>query len=186
MGKQLLIIVSLLAAVAGGCGPAAKVNLVQPQLTGPQSDLQLVSDNAHWAKADEVTRVLAEFPLPGARTGTPTYLLYLRMPADEKLTRVNADPGQPQVRGFIIQTRGEYAGLTRLTAGAVEMRKPSPLSGNTRKVAIDATCEDGTRITGTIKVDRDDFVVSRFETRRRPADVQNLIDDPSPEPPPAP
>lgn len=167
---------ALLLAAMAGCGPAAEVRLVQPQLTGWQREIQLQTDQSHWARGgtEDTERVLAEFPLPGARTGRPTYLLYLRLPAGEK--RVGFDPkSAPRGQGFFIQTRGEYAGLARLTGGTAEIRGASRSQHAVRQLRLDLTCEDGSRLSGKLSATRDEYVVSRFEARRRPADVQALL-----------
>ena len=45
-----------------------------------------------------------------------------------------------------------------------------------RDLQINLTCEDGTRVVGRLSARRDDWHVRHFETRRRPMDVQALID----------
>lgn len=161
-----------------GCGPSTDIRLVQPQLTGRQGDLHLMSEQVHWAAGEGVERVLAEFPLPGATTGRIVYLLYLRLPAGEKEPTVSArEP--PTVRGFFIQTRGKYAGKASVVGGKVVVRGASQSSNATRQLDLELTCEDGTRIAGRLQARRDDYQVRYFEVYRRPADVQAL------EPPPA-
>lgn len=185
------------AILVGGCAPAGTMTLVQPQLQGWQRELRLATERIHWAGAgdEKVERVLAEFPLPGARTGTPTYLLYLRLPAGEsnvsfaepvpqaalaqavdtaQATSTSGDPADARGRGFFIQTRGEYAGLARLTGGTVKVRGKSRAEGATRTLELDLVCEDGSRIVGQLQAIRDEYTVSRFESKRRPADVRAL------------
>ena len=175
-GKGLILALAA-AALAGGCQPAGKVSLVQPQLAGWQREVRLQTDQVYWARAEGVDRILAEFPLPGARIGRPTYLLYLRLPAgvDKAALDPKADP-KSRARGFIIQTRGEYAGLAGLKSGEVQARSPSPLAPASKRLfRVDLKCEDGTQIVGEMTASRDDYLVSRFETRQRPADVQSLL-----------
>jgi hypothetical protein len=123
--------------------------------------------------ADRVERVLAEFPLPGAATGKPMYLLYLRWPAGEAEPAVT-DTKSSAVRGFLIQTRGQYAGLGFIVGGKVRVSGASQARHATRQLQIKLTCEDGTRLVGRLRARRDDYYVRHFETNRRPADVQAL------------
>lgn len=168
-----------LAVVLIGCGPAAEVRLHQPHLTGRQRDLLLTSNQVHWASEQDVERVLAEFPLPGAATGQPIYVLYLRLPAGIEEPTV-ADAEGTTVRGFLIQTRGEYAGRSPIAGGMVQVAGTSQARGATRQLEIDLTCDDGTRIGGRLRARRDDYRVRHFETHRRSADVQAVT-----QPPPA-
>ena len=179
------VLLGLALGLACGCQPAASVRLLQPQLQGWQRELELQSDEVRWAGAGEaeVERFLAELPLPGARTGRPTYLLYLRLPAGRPT--VSFAPGSPDPgRGFFIQTRGEYAGLARLAGGTVEVRDSSRAENAKRRLKLDLALDDGSRIVGEVQATRDEYLVSRFETRRRPADVKALTAPPvAPGPP---
>jgi hypothetical protein len=154
--------------------------MVQPQLTGWQREVRLNTEDVKWARADGVDRVLAEFPLPGAQTGRPTYLLYLRASSGVKTAHLDSKADgkagtNTQGQGFMIQTRGEYAGLARLSNGTLRMHGPSLLNARKQRIEVDVTCEDGTRMIGDLTATRDDYLVSRFETKQRPADVQALL-----------
>jgi hypothetical protein len=164
-----------------GCTPAGQMSLFQPQVAGRQHEIRVQTDQVHWASASGVERVLAEFPLPGARTGRPTYLLYLRLPAGDAAVPFDSAASRSG-QGFFIQTRGEYAGLARITGGQVRVAGRSQSSGATRTIDIDLRGEDGCRYVGQLKAVRDDFFVSKFETKQRPADVQALIRS-APKPP---
>lgn len=145
-------------------------------------------------------RILIEFPLPGASTGRPTFLLYLRIPAgklepafctatapaapapgNSGTTRPNGNPAANQssasvdksmARGFFIQTRGDFAGLALVTGGTIGVKGKSMTLEATRELSIDLAFEDGSRITGKATARRDDWYVKKFETRERPADVR--------------
>lgn len=171
-----------LMVAASGCAPAGRMMLGQSHLAGYQHQVQLESDHVYWSASDETCRVLAEFPLPGARTGHPTYLLYLRMPAAAKTASLAAVADSDQACGFLIQTRGEYAGLTRIVDGNVEVRAPLVPGTSKRRIRIDAKCEDGTQLAGEFNATHDDYQVGHFENRQRPADVQNLRKPASPAP----
>ncbi len=183
-----------------GCGPAAELQLVQPQLAGRQQSVQLHSDRAYWSPGGQVDRVLIELPLPGASTGRPTFLLYLRIPAgvvepafctvtapattgvqngsDTKPadappgSRSSIAGGKNAARGFFIQTRGDYAGLALITGGTIGVRGESTAAKAVRELRLELVCEDGSRIAGRLTARRDDWSLRRFEARERPADVQ--------------
>ncbi len=167
-----------LAAGLAGCGPRAELRLTQPQLPGWQQEMNLASSQVYWSPAEGVDRVLAEFPLPGAATGRPMYLLYLRLPAEQARPTVGRG-GDAVVRGFFIQTRAEFAGRVEVKAGEVEVRGRSQGRSATRKLRFDLTCDDGCRLVGELTAARDDWRLQQFETRRRPADVELLLHPPA-------
>src|SRR5690606_23960671 len=104
------------------CSNPSVLRLDQPHLPEPQRRLNLLSEQVCWTESDGVYRVLAEIPLPGAATGRPAYLLYLRfvLPSDEE----SAPLAGRDVRGFLIQTRGAYAGLAEVIGAAVTAQFP--------------------------------------------------------------
>ncbi len=171
----MMLLTLLTSALVGGCGPAGRLRLAQPHLGGYQREVEILSEQVRWAQSEEVDRVLAEFPLPGARSGRPTYLFYLRMPAGAEKARFDAPADTPRAQGFLIQTHGEYAGLTRISAGQVEMVQPFMGGASARRIRLDASCDDGTHLAGKLEATRDDYFIGRFETHLHPADVQNLV-----------
>jgi len=156
-----------------GCGPSAELHLIQPRLAGWQRHMRLVSEQACWSPGDRVDRVLAEFPLPGAATGRPTFLLYLRLPAGEAEPTVAAKTGAT-VRGFFIQTRGVFAGLAGVVDGKVRVRGTARGRDATRRIEFELVCEEGSRLVGQMLARRDDYHLEHFETHRRPVDVDAL------------
>ncbi|MEP0844312.1 MAG: hypothetical protein HRF43_16555, partial [Phycisphaerae bacterium] len=98
-----------------GCSRPSVVWLEQPQVSTADRRLELRGEQVYWSQSEGVCRLLAELPLPGARTGRPTYVLYLRA-AFEKPDRQGAVFAR-QPRGFLIQTRGARRGLTPATGG---------------------------------------------------------------------
>jgi len=180
--------------VAAGCAVPAEVRLFQPQLVGRQKEIHLTTEQVCWAASETKEgqdRVLAEFPLPMARTGRPMYLLYLRVPAGKKKAAARAtlssqpashpaaatQPEQealPRVQGFLIQTHGEFAGLATVAGGTVVVSGTSQAKNAKRDLQLNLTCEDGSRIIGRLRARRDDYHVRHFETRRRPLDVEAL------------
>ena len=153
---------------------SAELHLIQPQLAGWQRHMHLVSERTCWSPGDRVDRVLAEFPLPGASTGRPTFLLYLRLPAGELEPTVGAKTGAT-VRGFFIQTRGVFAGLAGVVGGTIKVRGTSQGRGATRRIEFELTCEEGSRLVGEAFARRDDYHIAHFETHRRPVDVDALV-----------
>lgn len=177
---KVILTTAVLLGLTVGCQPAGSMRLTQPQLQGWQRELKLETEDVRWAGVGDakVERVLAVFPLPGARTGQPTYLLYLRLPAGESNVSF-APEAASGGRGFFVQIRGEYAGLARLTGGTVEVRGDSQGHAARRRIKLDLTLEDGSHITGEIRAKRDEYAVSRFESRQHPADVQSLLKVPT-------
>ncbi|NLX14268.1 MAG: hypothetical protein GXY44_11525 [Phycisphaerales bacterium] len=149
------------------------VRLIQPHMDRWQRDLQLRTEQAFWSPNKQAERILAEFPLPGATAGNPMYLLYLRITAGEPLHKLPGTPSAP-AKGFFIQIRGDHAGLALVTAGTVQVEKRSLTSEAVRRLRVDLRCEDGTRLTGWLAAQRDDWQLTYFEKHRRPADVNML------------
>ncbi|MHC4442718.1 MAG: hypothetical protein ACYTF1_03595 [Planctomycetota bacterium] len=165
----------VLAAI--GCGPSVEVYLFQPNLPQWQRNIHIQSEQAYWTSEAGALRVLVEFPLPGATTGKPTYLLYLRL-ADSYREQGDANQQQQNVHGFLIQTQGKYWGLASVMGGKVTVKGKSQASNATRRLTIDLHCEDETQITGRLRARRNDWHMKQFETRRRPADVRALTNQP--------
>jgi hypothetical protein len=170
---RYLPIVALGLVILAGCSPAAEVRLLQPQYPGAERDLHLRSNQACWAADKGVERVLAEFPLPGAVAGRPTFLLYLRIPVSAPGVPATQPSTQP-IRGFLIQTQGRNAGLETLLAGKVQSKGKSSAPDAVREMQLDLTFEHHTFLSGRLTARRDDRRVHAFETHRRPADVRAL------------
>lgn len=159
-----------------GCTTPSSLRLEQPRLSEPQCRLDLISEQVWWTESGGVHRVLVEIPLPGAGTGRPTYLLYLRV------TIAPDSQGEPEtpadLRGFLIQTRGPQAGLTLLTRGNIS--GPPPAGTGDWSLRVDLPFEDGSRLAGNLLAVHDDWRLTRFETRSHTADVQALLTEPAP------
>ena len=173
--KPMGVLLGLAPAAAAGCapGPDGELHLLQPQLEGWQSDVHLLTRHVLWRQGDGLERLPAQFPLPGAMTGAPTYLLYLRWPAGTREPAVGkADPAA--AHGFFIQLRGEHAGLAEFTGGTILIDPNGSDARAPHRITLDLRCEDGTRVRGQLSPRRDDWRVQQFETRDRPADVAAL------------
>ncbi len=170
---QGTILAASLLAFAG-CGPSAEVLLVQPQLTGWQREIRLLSESVHWAPGESGSRVLAEFPLPGAVRGQPMYLLYLLVPsgAGDWPVTPEVDGG---VSGFMIQTRGRHAGLASIVEGQVIAGIAPEGPQAARELRLRVTCDDGSRLEGWLRALRNDRRLRQFESRERPVDVEALV-----------
>lgn len=149
-----------------GCAPVSRLRLEQPRLATLEGRLDLSSEQVFWSQSDDVCRVLAELPLPGAETGRPTYVLYLRV-------RCGRPVGMTEVRGFLIQTRGARRGLTPVVAASVKGEPPG--SADRWMLDIRLTCEDGSMVSGTLAARREDWRMHRFESRSHAADVNALL-----------
>lgn len=162
-----------LSGLLAGCAPVSRLHLIQPHLPGYQQHLNLTSETALWSPGEGVERVLAEFPPPGATTGRPLVLVYLRFPAGVAEPGVGAKSG-PAAKGFFIQTQGEYAGLSAVVGGKLVVAGRSKSANATRRLKLDLKCEDGSSLVGEIQARRDDWAIQQFETKRQPADVRAL------------
>ncbi len=166
--------VSAVTMILHGCTPAvSEIRLLQPHMDRWQRDLQLRTEQTFWSPDKQSERILAEFPLPGATSGNPMYLLYLLIEAGEPSQELTASPSSA-AKGFFIQIRGDHAGLALITAGKIQIEKSSLSSEAVRRLRIDLRCEDGTRLTGWLAAQRDDWQLIDFEKHRRPADVMIL------------
>lgn len=177
----LAVLSAGLFALSIGCGPSAAIHLIQPALPGWQQHLNLKAETAFWSTDGKWDRVLAEFPPPGASTGRSLVILYLRLPAGVAEPAVAAKSG-PSVRGFFIQARGEYAGLSNVVGGKIAVAGRSNAASATRELEFELKCEDGSLVVGTVRASRDDWALQQFETKRRPVDVDLLKREPKPVP----
>ena len=174
--RRILFVIALTfsSVLVLGCGPPARLDLYQPQLAGLQAHLHLQSERAFWSSDAQVERLVVEFPPPGASTGRPHfYLLYLRWPAGQQQPAVAVDQ-KPSVRGFLIQTRGRFAGLAEVVGGTMTVERAVRTPEAVRRLTFDLRCEDGSQLVGTIEAQRDDMMLTNFERRSRAADVANL------------
>jgi hypothetical protein len=180
-GKQRFrfsLLAGLLPMALGCMAPKADVRLHQPAYRGAEQDLHLTTNQVYWSHGAGSDRYLAEFPLPGATGGRPTFLLYLLVPPCPSDGPAAVDQEQP-IRGFLIQTQGRNAGLEMIVAGKAAVKGRSMAEGATREVGLELSFEHGTNLTGHLTARRDDWRLQTFETRQRPADVQSL-DQPPP------
>jgi hypothetical protein len=156
-----------LAAMIGGCAERPAITLSQPQLAGMQQELCLRSEQVAWSEAGGPLRIVGEFPLPGASTGRAAFELYLRLSptgcADD------APAGTYDAHGFLIQARGENAGLAMITGGSATVSGASQ-----RWVELDLSFEDGSSVTGSALARHDEHTVRVFERDRHPADVRQV------------
>src|SRR4029079_17528591 len=109
----------MLCLICGCASPVSTVSFHQPKLTGRQQNLDLASAQTFFADDAGVERVLAELPLPGAKSGEPMYLLYLRVSPEPQKPTKDSSPTY-EVRVFLIQTRGDYAGRVDVTRATVQ------------------------------------------------------------------
>ncbi len=150
------------------------MRLRQPQLEGRQNNLRLTSEQVYWTADDGVERMLAEFPLPGATTGKPMYLVYLRYPADKK--RIGVDPGHKDAAcGFLIQMRNSNAGLTMIEHGKLTVKRGLSPSKGRHVIELGISCADDSKLIGRLIAQRNDWMMENFERFRRAGDVQALI-----------
>lgn len=160
------------------------MRLRQPRLEGRETNLRLRSEQVYWTRSAGVERMLAEFPLPGATTGKPMYLVYLRYPVDKE--RVSVDPLHTDAAcGFLIQTRNRNAGLTTIEHGKLTVHRGLTPSSGAHVLELGISCADDSKLVGRLVAERNDWMVENFEQFRRAGDVQKLIERRGEERPPS-
>lgn len=154
-----------------GCGRSGEFVLHQPFAPPAQQDLELVRKWAFHALEGDRRACFLGFPLPGAKDGPRTFVLYVSSP--DELGELSVDPDDPQgVQGFLIQELGHLAGRTDFVSGTVRYRKVW-LRRNLCRLEVDVRCADGTEITGQACLERKPREMRAFE-RRFAADVAEL------------
>jgi len=173
--KRMYLFAGLLAA--GGCGPEARLRVQQPQYAPrPQQRLELTTHTAFFAEGlDEPQRLYAAFPLPGGWAGRKVFVLYLRTPPGPGRKTIGPVDDIPSpATGFFIQISGPGRGLTRVIDGTVVVEAVGLGSRDQRRARVDLACQDGTAISGTMRLQRDALEVELFEERYAP-DVRRLL-----------
>jgi hypothetical protein len=106
-------------------------------------------------------RYLMQFPLPGASTGKPRYILYIQMPANMGRYAFSGDTFEKlPVHAFILQTRGENAGIERMLSGGLEVNAGL---GNTRTMTFEFLGEDHSLIRGHCQASKSQWQLEKFE-----------------------
>ncbi|MBI5863812.1 MAG: hypothetical protein HZB38_04765 [Planctomycetes bacterium] len=145
--KVVLLACGALLCAAGCARKRAVVALEQPSAPPSQREMTLASDWAFTARQDVRRLCLLDFPLPGAADGPRDFRLFVALPANGEDFTV--EPGGAQ--GFLIQKVGRLRGMTALALGKVQLNGVL-LQNRAQKLTIDATCADGTHITGEAKL----------------------------------
>lgn len=171
--RTLLLLIPISCVLLAGCAPRSTLRLEQPRLSSPEANLDLSSAQVYWSEHDGIHRVLGEIPLPGADTGRPTYLIYLRMRFSKGKSVQATD-----VRGFLIQTRGPRKGLTPLSTAGVTAEPPAGSAKGTWVLHAQLVFEDHSSMTADLNARREDWKLLQFETRTHAADVRALDDHP--------
>lgn len=154
-----------------GCQPSTRLTLVQPKVTGRQRQLDLATEQGWFAIDGRTERLLVQLPLPGATSGRPTFLLYLRVTPAMTGASGRAAREPRRVTGFFIQTHGEMAGKINVTAAQVT---PRSVSRSSHRAEIDVTFNDGSTVRGKVLARRSDRTLHDFETQRYAGDVENV------------
>jgi hypothetical protein len=153
----------VVAALAFGCAPRARVELRQPTAPPAQRCLNLASASSCYSTESGPRRCLLGFPLPGSADGPHDFLLFLTTPDRDGWMPIDSqDPNA--ARGFLLQVVGELAGKSCLASGTVRYQRV-PLQSKFRKLTIDARCADGTVIRGNAYVRADVHAVRDFAWR---------------------
>ncbi len=164
-----------LAVALCGCSPDATFHIQQPRLTGRQRDITLTSTSAAYGRAEDgrAWHILVRFPLPGAASGRPGYLVYLHVPEPTAGEAVSYPLGETAAaRGFFFQRAGEGRGRELVISGFVRLEPQAPGRWFLRLLANGAL---GTQIQGTAVLRPDHLNVRDYVETRHPGDVADLL-----------
>ena len=164
-------VIASVVTVTAACRQPPGVSIHTPLDETPEAHLSLTTTGHFASDSGGPVRLLAQFPLPGARRGKPFCTLYFRLPADRGVFAVGE--GAAETQGLLIQHFGSLAGGLRLTDGYVSLAGV-PLGGSRlRECRVAAKGADGTTVEGAFWVERSARAVARFETEFSP-DVARL------------
>jgi hypothetical protein len=158
-----------------GCTPAATFEVHQPRLPGRQQNMTLTSVSADYGRAQDrgAWQILIRFPLPGASSGRPKYILYLHVPDPSAHESTTYPLGETAAaRGFFVQKAGEGRGRELITGGFVELRRKTGGEWFLRLMANGAM---GTQFRGTATLTRRDLDVRDYVEVHHPGDVADLL-----------
>lgn len=170
--------VAALSWVAG-CTRTTTITLNQPFAPHAQQSLRLESRWAFSDARDGRAQYLLAFPLPGAEAGPRDFLVYVDAPDRSAEIAIAADE-PAAARGFLIQAVGELRGRTAFSGGRLR-RSDVLLQPRRKRLELDFTCADGTRIFGTAFVEHSTYELGAFESRYA-ADVATLAVTPASHP----
>ena len=175
LGKKLswIVPVTVAALAAVGCGPNNELVLDQAFAPPSQRHMTLVSDWGYSGQSGERQRCLLAFPLPGSRADNSPrdFLVYLNLPGNHG--KFEIDPAAAgAANGFMIQKKGELAGIAYFASGTVRLERVLFRSA-LRKLELDIVCEDSTVVRGSARVRVAPNEVRAFE-QRYAADVGRL------------
>jgi|GEM_PF-3386668 len=152
-------------------------------MTGLQRDMTLTSTDALYGRAEDADywHILIRYPLPGAASGTTSYVLYLNVPDPGRAERV-AYPIGPRgpARGFFYQARGTARGRELIASGFVWLRRRA---GDRWLVTLSAEGKLGTRLKGLAVLSRSDLAVRDYIEQRHAGDVADLRETATSRPP---
>lgn len=164
---------AMLAAALAGCGPHNELVLDQAFAPPFQQHMILASDWGYTDQNGERRRCLLAFPLPGSHApdGPRDFLVYLSLPADKGEFEI--DPNTPgAAHGFLIQKKGDLAGITYFSSGTVRV-KSVWFRSEVKKIEIDVVCEDSSAVHGSALVRVAPSELTAFE-QRYAADLDRL------------
>ncbi len=140
--------------------------------------MTLTTLNADYGRSEghEGWHILLRFPLPGAMSGRPNYVVYLHVPNPSPSETTTFPLGKTApARGFFVQKAGEGRGRELIVGGFVELKR---LSDGRWFLQLTADGELGTQILGTATLTRRDLDVRDYIERHHPGDVADLLAPP--------
>lgn len=167
-----------LLLVVCGCNPDATFQVHQPRLTGRQQNMTLTGTSALYGRTEDgrAWHILVRFPLPGAASGRPGYLVYLHVPVPGVQGKTSYPLGETAVaRGFFFQRAGEGRGRELIGSGFVRLESRASGRWFLRLLANGGL---GTQIRGTAILSPEHLNVRDYIETHHPGDVADLLRPP--------
>lgn len=171
---RVAALASLLAVGAGGCASGPRLTVLQRHAPADQRRLELTGGDAVTAIPKPGRRIcVLGFPLPGSNVGPRDFVVYLECADTLGQQPIQApaagdDRTVRPAQGFFVQEVGALAGKTPLVDGRVVLERSR--FENVLTITLQATCRDGTKLTGKLRLLPDEEAVRRYVRQYR-ADI---------------
>ncbi len=169
-----IVAVTVATLAAAGCGPHNELVLDQAFAPPFQQHMTLTSDWGYSGQSGVRQRCLLAFPLPLSRAeNSPRdFLIYLDLPGSEGEFEIDR-AAVGAARGFMIQKKGELAGIAYFASGTVRVKRVL-FRPALRKLELDLVCEDSTVVRGSARLRVAPSEIRAFE-QRYAADLGRLV-----------
>jgi hypothetical protein len=163
----LAALATLAVAQTAGCGPAAPTAVVDVQRgeLKPGQTVWAFRLQSRWAwysrSPDGWYRLLLNLPLPGARGGSPKYVLFARFRPADGVHQFLPGQSEQALFGGLSRTKGEFNELWMVSQG--QMRTKWTDHGTRLDGTFDLTASDGLTLTGRFSASANEPALVQFE-----------------------